>query len=139
MQSTIDLNPGLMDAYLSTCHGEELPFVRNMVFGDCADIREKMRSYMEMLCVSPESMAKFLDISEELLDGLVYEHWVTHPAIVERIRKAFAFTEDEMVIFLPKNHRKGTADYDPEKYVDRFSPKQHDIPADIKKEMEDDV
>lgn len=60
-------------------------------------------------------MSKIAHVSPLLL-GMVENGAVTHPIIVERIRKAYKLTEIESYELLPVHRRPNSPEYDPDKY-----------------------
>lgn len=60
-------------------------------------------------------MATRSGISESLLD-LIENGGVTHPDIARRFVTAYEFPEDAIEELIPRNYRKGTDEYDPDRY-----------------------
>lgn len=54
-------------------------------------------------------------ISESLLD-LIESGGVTHPDIARRFVTAYEFPEDAIEELIPRNYRKGSDEYDPDRY-----------------------
>ena len=54
-------------------------------------------------------------ISTSLLD-LIENGGVTHPAIAKRIIKAYDLPEECLNDIIPRNYRKGSDEYDPDRY-----------------------
>ena len=77
--------------------------------------REKMVDYRNARQLDPELIARKLDISPGLLE-MIESGDVTHPNIALRIQEFYGLSETETEELMPRNHRKGDADYDPDKF-----------------------
>lgn len=67
----------------------------------------------------------------QVLIAMVENGEVTHPIIVEKLKKLYSLTDAEAEELLPKNRRPNDPEYEPDKYVvpvnrgsDRIMPKQ---------------
>lgn len=79
-------------------------------------IGQKMVDYRNDHNITVPQMSRKLGISGQLLD-ILERGGVTHPNIVKRIQKVYGFTDDEVIMLLPKNRRPGHPEFDPDHYV----------------------
>lgn len=78
--------------------------------------REKMINWRIENDIPLRTISHWTGLSETIL-SMVEAGEVTHPKIVEKIRRAYHLTEKEAEELLPKNYRKSDPEYDPERYV----------------------
>ena len=76
---------------------------------------EKMKKWREESGITLKQMSTRSGISESLLD-LIENGGVTHPDIAKRFVKAYGFPEECVEELIPRNYRKGTDEYDPDRY-----------------------
>lgn len=88
---------------------------------DLSSTREKMVEFREKYGLSIRQMAEICGTSSDIL-GMVEKGDVTHPKIVERIRKGYKLTDLEAEELLPINRRPHGGDYDPDRYVTEIDP-----------------
>lgn len=88
---------------------------------DLSSTREKMVEFREKYGLSIQQMANICGTSTDIL-GMVEKGEVTHPKIVERIRKGYKLTDLEAEELLPIHRRPHGGDYEPDRYVVEFDP-----------------
>lgn len=76
---------------------------------------EKMKKWREENCITLKQMSTRSGISVSLLD-LIENGGVTHPDIARRFVKAYEFPEETIEELIPRNYRKGSDEYDPDRY-----------------------
>ena len=77
--------------------------------------REKMIKWRNDMNVTIKQLSENSGVSQTLL-SMVEAGEVTHPIIVEKIRKAYGLTELEAEELMPKHHRKHGGAYEPDKF-----------------------
>lgn len=77
--------------------------------------REKMINYRKENNLSLISLSLASGVSVHLLE-LVENGNVTHPSIAEKIRKAYKLTRKDAEDLMPKNQRKSSDEFEPDKY-----------------------
>ena len=75
------------------------------------DIRERMVAFRKIRGIEVYKVAEELGISSYLLD-VIENGGVTHPNIVERIRRFYGFTQEEVEVLMPENRRPSSPNYD---------------------------
>lgn len=76
---------------------------------------EKMKQWREESGITLKQMSTRSGISVSLLD-LIENGGVTHPDIARRFVKAYEFPEETIEELIPRNYRKGSDEYDPDRY-----------------------
>lgn len=79
------------------------------------DVREKMYEWRMKTGTTLRVISIMTGISETLL-GMVETGEVTHPKIVEKIKKAYKLTDLEAEQLMPKIHRPHDPEYEPDKF-----------------------
>jgi len=77
--------------------------------------REKMIKWRNDMNVTIKQLSENSGVSQTLL-SMVEAGAVTHPLIVEKIRKAYGLTELEAEELMPKHHRLHGGAYEPDKF-----------------------
>lgn len=78
--------------------------------------REKMIALREENGLTPKQMGEKCGVSEVLIK-MVEHGEVTHPLIAKKLQKVYKLTNEEMKELIPKIHREGDPEYEPDKYV----------------------
>lgn len=79
------------------------------------DVREKMIAWRKKRNLPLDVMSKNCGVSVEILN-LVEQGGITHPKLVNKIRKVYKLTEREAEELMPENYRKSSSKYDPDLY-----------------------
>lgn len=78
--------------------------------------REKMVALREENGLTPKQMGEKCGVSEVLIK-MVEHGEVTHPLIAKKLQKVYKLTNEETMELIPKIHRKGDPEYEPDKFV----------------------
>ena len=96
--------------------------------------REKMIAFRKKHNDDYDFLSHKCNVSARLIEMIENGH-VTHPNIVERIKKVYHLTNLEAEELLPLNRRKHGGDYDPDRY---FVPERNKISI-VKSDKYNDV
>lgn len=82
---------------------------------DAKEVREHIKKWREFNRLDYYMASEKIGISATLLK-MVEDGDVTHPKIAEKIQKACGLSDEETKYLMPENRRKGTPEYDPDKF-----------------------
>lgn len=79
------------------------------------DVREKMLKLRVDNDITLQGMSNRTGVSAGLI-SMIEGGFVTHPDIARKLQDGYGLTDEETEMLMPEIHRKGSPNYDPDKY-----------------------